>query len=528
VVAVLLACLRAPDAISERPALETLLAELSREQLQALLLKLAKGRPDISDLIDSQVQLLSRPTIINATATSPPRQRTTELNPEPFRRQVRSAMHTLDRMRSSEAYWHIGSVVNEVVQVAEQARPFIENGDARSALAILDSVTSAYMQEWEMLDDSDGEASGFFGELAPLWTEALLCGELTLDEREKWESELDAWQGELSDYGVDNVFEAAIAAARQGWDDPALVRVLQGELPPQRPWEHETPDDASELTEARLRVLERQGRTQEYLNLALAKNQLDSYLTMLAQLGRIGEALEFGLRHLHSSSEVLTVAQAFHARGAVAEALRLAGYGLSLPEAEPVPAYGYYLPPSHGRAQLGRWLRDQARAVGEHQQALAAAQVVQHVQPTLADYQALRELASENWPGMRDKVLAALRQAEQRHAQEAVNIYLHEGLIDDAIRVAENGSSYGDVLERVADAAISTHAVWVIERGRKQAEATIARTQAKYYPHAAQWLERVRNAYKAAGRSDEWHSYLNELLETHKRKTSLMPLLRKL
>jgi len=73
------------------------------------------------------------------------------------------------------------------------------------------------MSEWENLDDSDGEASGFFRDLGA------------------------AWQAELDDYGVDEAFDAPQTAALDGWDYPPLKRVLQGTITEQGAWDGEPP-----------------------------------------------------------------------------------------------------------------------------------------------------------------------------------------------------------------------------------------------------------------------------------------------
>ena len=61
--------------------------------------------------------------------------------PNVFCRQVRTILRSLDRMRSSEAYWHVGAVVNEMRQVLEQAQGFGAAGDGRNVLAILEAIT---------------------------------------------------------------------------------------------------------------------------------------------------------------------------------------------------------------------------------------------------------------------------------------------------------------------------------------------------------------------------------------------------
>ena len=52
--------------------------------------------------------------------------------------------------------------------------------------------------------------------------------------------------------------------------------------------------------------------------------------------------------------------------------------------------------------------------------------------------------------------------------------------------------------------------------------------QSKHYQHAARWLGKARTAALAAGREAEWRSYMEELLDRHRRKYSLVPLLQQL
>ena len=99
--------------------------------------------------------------------------------------------------------------------------------------------------------------------------------DLSPAEREQWALKLTQWQGEISDYGLDGVFDAAQDAILHGWDHPPLQRVLRGEITRQGAWEDEAPWFADELALARLEVLERQGRYQEYLYLAEAEGQME-------------------------------------------------------------------------------------------------------------------------------------------------------------------------------------------------------------------------------------------------------------
>src|SRR5260370_4754015 len=166
-------------------ALESLLSGLNRDQLQSLLLKLCEQGPALAVALEKQAALLhpSQPTTTSPKVATKPQ---IAVDPKALRRQVRSAIHSLDRTRSSEAYWQVGAVVKEVGQLVEQAWALIKADDGRQALAVLGAITEEYMSEWENLDDSDGEASGFFSDLGKAWTEAVLSADLTREEREGW------------------------------------------------------------------------------------------------------------------------------------------------------------------------------------------------------------------------------------------------------------------------------------------------------------------------------------------------------
>ena len=125
-----------------RPALESLLAGLNRDQLQALLLQLAEQEPSVIKVIEQQVPLLQTPA---AQPPTPPQWATPKpaivVDTKAVRRQVRSSIHSLDCMRASEACWYVGAVVNEIGQLVEQAWTLIKADDGRQALAVLEAIT---------------------------------------------------------------------------------------------------------------------------------------------------------------------------------------------------------------------------------------------------------------------------------------------------------------------------------------------------------------------------------------------------
>lgn len=571
IVATLLACLNDPNDMEVLPSLESMLDPLDRDQLRELLLWVAARRPDIADAIESRALAMTTPAPSPVTGPGPVRARQTALDPQVYRREVSAAVHSLSRMRPSEAYWQVGGVAQEVRSIAEQALPFIEAGDGRNALVILEAVTDEYTNIWYELDDSDGEAADVFEALGLLWAEALLTADLDRFERQAWTKRLARWAKDMSDYGVEDAFLVAESAAVQGWDDPRLLRILAGEaieedaptgeVTDEPEWDAEDDDDFEDddhlddeledglsyrfsardwtdgqLVRVRLKILERQGRTQEYLNLARAEGQTVAYGAMLMRLGQVDEAVAHALTQLTRPQDALTLARSLQEYGRAEDALRVAEHGLTL---EPVRdretgyAWQPYLDdeaylPAGGRVELARWLRDAAQSVGEHDRAVNAARVAVEASADLDDYRAVEALAAETWPEMREAILTHLRRGQPSGRVNTVAILLYEGLIDEAIAIADAASYAYHLVEQVADAAIESHPEWVIRASRAQAEQIMDAGKSQHYDTAARWLAKARAASAVAGRDEEWAAYLSELLDIHRRKYKLVPLLQQL
>ena len=362
--------------------------------------------------------------------------------------------------------------------------------------------------------DDEGEMTSFISPLAEAWAEALLSADLTAAERGRWAAKLDEWSNEVADYADGDEFDMARTVAAQGWDDPALQRVLRGEADDADPWAGEPPAYMESLAPIWLRVLERQERVEEYLRLARATGEAARYAVMLTRQGRTEEAVAAGRRLLTTANEALTVAQAMRERGEVEAAVQVAEHGLSL--AEP-------------RAPLAAWLADMAEGLGRPDLALRAAEVAFRSAPSLNAYLKVGALAGEHWPALRVELLDFLRERSSAWQvnQAAVEIFLHERLVDDAIRAVRHDYSY-DLLRQVMDAAIGSRNDWVIQNATKQAEIIIDAGKASHYDEAIGWLRRARDAYRSAGRQADWQGYRAALQEAHGRKYKLMGLMKAL
>jgi uncharacterized Zn finger protein len=529
VVAVLLTCLHDAEHVEERPPLAALLTGLDAQQLQSILLALAEREPGLIERIERQVLAAQRPPAGGAPTDQPeasplaPARESHLLPPDAgaIRRQLRAALREVDRRDDDDEYWEEDDALAEVHEVLDEVSPYLEAGDGRAAMILLAAMTEEYLARWPAPYGDYSLGAEFFRSLGELWIEAILSAELTPAEREDLEKRLAGWQADAEEYSHERALDAARTAARQGWDDPALLRVLQGEITEKGAWDGEAPDYADDLAVARLNVLERQGRHQEYLYLAEAEGQTECYLQKLVQLGRIQEAVDYGLEHLTTAEQCLALAQALRERGATDAALRIAEHGLEMPLPDsPHAAH-------RRRAPLARWLRDEARALDRTEQALKAGRILLEEEPGLAEYRAVEALAGECWPALREELLAHLRERASFYPKPQIDIFLHEGRIEDAI-AALAGTSNDDLVAQVANAAVSTHPQWVIKASRAQAEAIMDAGKATAYAHAVEWLEWARRAYRVAGREADWRAYLEDLLTTHQRKHKLVPMLKAL
>ncbi|MEH1853062.1 MAG: SWIM zinc finger family protein [Nostoc sp.] len=500
IVATMLVCARNSENIEQRPTLEELLNRIDYIQTQRLLQELVAEYSPLIEAIDRHVSWMTNPAD-NQTNIKPLRRRT--IDPTPFRRQVRQILK--DTVRYFEEGYEEDPIGEDLLSVVQTAIDFSERGEGENAIAILEAITSTCVENWDDVAEYGAENDGIVEELNSAWCEAILSTQLTPEEKVDIQINLEAWQ---DDWNVD--FGLIMEALRQGWDYPPLLQVLQGNITERGAWEEDVPDYADDLALIRLKILERQERYEEYLYLAEAEGQTQQYLTMLGRLGRVEEAIDAAQTQMNSMEEAFALAKTLSIQGALQQALDIAQSGLSLP--------------GNCQYELGIWTSDLASELGNSETALLAIKVAFQVKPSLVDYQKMAELAGENWESFKTDLLKIVRTYSGWGTESAkLDIFLHEGLIDDAIAIAsELSSDHSELIHRVMDAAIPHNPSWVIANARLRAEKIMDAGKAEYYYYAVEWLKKARNAYLESGKKADWLSYRENLMQTHARKRKLM------
>jgi uncharacterized Zn finger protein len=108
-----------------------------------------------------------------------------------------------------------------------------------------------------------------------------------------------------------------------------------------------------------------------------------------------------------------------------------------------------------------------------------------------------------------------------------VDIFLDEGLIDQAIAVVEGSYCSRELRLRVMQVAAEFNPQWVISKGKAFAEDIINRGKSEYYEDAVKWLEQVKRAYLASKQEEEWRSYRQQLVEVNSKKRKLMEIVKR-
>lgn len=520
IVAVLLKLADAPDDVIERRPIVELIADLDRADLADLLVRRLESDRGLASWIEAELASMAARRSKGSQGAD---RAETLVDPGPIRKQARLLLAgRYRRPRYWDNYQAAGDI-DELRDLVGKATPFLEAGDGRNALRVLEPIAEAFVDDWvEHAADSDEHLYEMFADLGRLIAEAALMSDLTADERGDLKDSVEDWQSCLSDYGGEDAFDVAIRALESGWDDPALQAVLSGEG---KTWPPLGRTDCSEdaLIALRLRVLEACGKTDEYLRLARAARVRARYAVMLVELKRTPEAVKYALKSFKNPDESLELAKALLDAGQNDDALKVAEAGLRLASERDRDTL-------HSVVPLAHWLRENAGALRKPDLALKAALAAFEGSLSFDDFNAVKSWAGNQWDKLRSDVLATL--ASVRRAPDRTEIHLSEGLIDEAVRSVEDDQfKYGvhdETLMRLAEAAHASHSDWVIKLAMTHATRIMEGNAAGDYQLAARWLEKAALAHEAAGREDAWMACLDDLIERHRRKYKLRPLLQEL
>jgi len=518
--AVLLTCIRAPEKIVQQPPIEEVLEPLDTAALRRVLLELATD-PEVADRI----------TLLAQIAQQPPR----EASDAP------RALRVTDFARDV-----VDGSIETLGAVGKTIQQLIEKADYASALKLISAESERVLDlnwRWRIGDAHEfydfytdsNPAEDALNALADLATELVLSlpdpkdplmQQIAQLVRGWLQQELDPWSDEIRTCIYVLVQHGRIPPKffRREYDSEfdEWLEALSDIERARDLWHSDFEEDFVDLANIiQLRVLEQRGAIEAYLKLAWESGQYHRYAIMRALQGEVEMAIETARQQFRKLYEWDSFVRALDALGHTETAIPLAYDALR--ESHKRRRSDPYDPEADLRASLGEWLAARAADAGETAIALEAMQISVEDEPTLEKYKRLEQLAGAQWAKLRPKVLRRIR--EHRDAEEVAAIYIYEGKHADALQILCDRHALTPALARqVADHAPAATRAACLEEANK----IILNTRSRDYPLAADWLEVVKRSYHAEGKPHEWEAFIQTLMEQHKRKTALIPLLQQL
>jgi uncharacterized Zn finger protein len=263
-------------------------------------------------------------------------------------------------------------------------------------------------------------------------------------------------------------------------------------------------------------IVKLRNRVMEMREKGLSVHQFEGGEPFFPTPEHVKEAMTAARARMTNAEEAFALAKTLRESNRLSEALLIAQAGLLLP--------------GNCCYALASWTSELAEGLGDHETALHSSILAFKLRPSFSDYQRVVQLAANQWNTIKPDLLNTLRQSQEWEAREAkVDIFLHEGLLDDAIQAVQSDNYYrSELVHRVMQAAVFTHPDWVIEAARKRAEPIMEQGKADRYQEAVQWLRQAKAAYVQSGQQSMWTTYFNQLQSIHARKRKLMDLFKQL
>jgi uncharacterized Zn finger protein len=320
IVALLLAYVHEPALFESLPDTDATIESLNRDEMAALLKKLAHKHEDVQHEL---VRLTRSKTKPAASAG----RKNKLVDVQTYRKQIQRIIRD-----ASDDYDPYSELPNKAVEEAlgdlrQTAVAFLDANDPENALRILDAVFDEIDKGAKYHDYEIIELDDFRADLDLPLAEAVLSQTLDATQKRAWLRRLEnrEWS-----------FGASLAALNEGWKAKPGKR----QVPFARYSDADTFDDADvfeerivyqsaqDVGDAKLNVLERRGDAEAFLATAKADGKHLRYAQKLVTLNRIDEAVKHALSKFKHAHEALELARQLREAGAAQQAIAVASKGL--------------------------------------------------------------------------------------------------------------------------------------------------------------------------------------------------------
>jgi uncharacterized Zn finger protein len=493
IAALLLTWFDSPDSFEEIEDPTATLEKHSKEELIAIIRQMIQREPDLA-------VLLEMPLPGSKTDEKP-------LDALVIRRQARHAMRRVDLEEDWEGGGGVYEAVADLQPLLDLAGQYLDQASPGNAAIIFCEVAETLLGGYE--DAIMQEESGRLGSVIDDCAEGLReCLKSMTDAAQRGKIlkglfDIYAWDVDAGGIGIgdgvtDILMEQATLQERQmiaGWAEAALNgkgdwsrRAMGGLL---------------------IRLQADSLDDESFLEICRQTGRLKDLVERLLILDRINEAVTESQRA--SDYELLSLADLFvqHDHGPLAETF--------ITEREKTSQ----------DTRLTIWLKEYAKNQGDLIQALAFAEKLFWLRPTVEAYMEVRQLAQiqQQWAELRNKTLDSLAKKGQHDL--LTEIFLEEGLIDQALSsldIAKKSNRFwgGSALQiRVAQAAGEQRPKESIRLYMQMIEPLIAQRGRDNYAQAAGYLRSVRDAYQRLGELHTWQALIANLRKQHRNLPAL-------
>jgi uncharacterized Zn finger protein len=376
---------------------------------------------------------------------------------------------------------------------------FLKQGDAASAAAVFQGVSSAVLDSYEVFNDEEGN----FGSVVMDCVEGLGKCLASVQDAKTRESILralfDVYRFDIDFGGVGLSDEVPELILKQATPEErrAVTRWVREAMPTGKDW---SDNWHREVYGGFLMDLEADTLDDEaFLRIARETGRVHDLVDRLLKLKRIEEAIAEAEKA--GDYDLLGLADVFVAHGHDD-----AAEGLILKRSR-----------TSQDIRILEWLQERALARHDEAEALKLSGQIFHKQPSAEEYGTIKKLASKvgQWEAWRKQLLAALQ--KMNRSDLLIQIYLREKQIYEALKTLKSAARsgwWGSSMElEVAKAAEQTHPREALGIYQKRAERLIDQRGRESYREACTYLKKMKSLYTQMGDGQAWETYIAQLRE---------------
>jgi uncharacterized Zn finger protein len=468
----------------EMEELDASLERRSKAELIALVKQMLRQQPDLESLL--------------ATPLPAQGKRFDQVDSRIYRHQAAAAFRL-----GGEGWGATARIARELLAITAIGDGFLEQQDQASGSAVYEAVLAEVLEQFELFRDEEGSLHQVI--------HACVDGLGSCLSREQ-----DPPRREAILRALFAVYRSDVEAGGIGFGDDAAELLLEHTNPAERGMIADWVRDALPQGSDRSDGWERQAFGGFLLELEADSLDDEAFLRVCRETGRIHDLVDRFL-DLGRVEEAVTEARKAGDYDSLGLADLFVGHGhgdvaecLMLERAEKTTD-----------TRVLEWLENYYRSHGRDSAALAFAERVFRLRPSLDKYKELRELAKRlgGWDTLRPDLLAFL--GETRNPVLLVRIHLEEGQIDSALEVLESWQQRnyfigGEVRIEVARAAEESRPRAALEIYRRFAEILIKQQGRGNYATACELLSRVRDLHRRLGEEADWRNYVGDLRERNR------------